>query len=52
MKLTQQEIDDLDSMADWLDWKVEDNWDGFDDDQIRWFKSSAGLIRKLIKEVK
>lgn len=52
MKLTEQDINDLESMADWLDYKADENWDGFDDDQIRWFKNNASLIRSLVKEVK
>lgn len=52
MKLTQQDIDDLESMADWLDCKADENWEDFNEDQIRWFKNNASLIRSLAEEMK
>ncbi len=50
MKLTEQQRDDLESMADWLQYKAEENWDGFDDEQVRWFLDNAELIRRFVKD--
>ena len=50
MKLTQQQADTLKDMADWLELKATENWDGFDEQQVRWFLDNAELIRGLVKE--
>ena len=50
MKLTEQQRGDLASMADWLELKATENWDGYDDEQVRWFLDNVGLIRGFVQE--
>jgi len=50
MKLTKRQANTLKDMADWLEEKATENWDGFDEQQVKWFLDNAKLIRMLVNE--